>query len=78
MKIYKSNAIQALGSWECSMSNADLSTLKFYTPGTADEIPKPANFPTDEVINAKVISLQAVADAGNYDSVQEVIAADNA
>ena len=74
MQISLGNAIQALGSWEYSISNKDLSTLKFYTSGTTDEISKPADFPTDEVINAKVISLQAVADAGNYNSVQDVIA----
>ena len=73
MQINKGNAIQALGSWEYSMSNKDLSTLKFYNSGT--EIARPADFPTDEVIDAKVISLQAIADGGDFATVQEVIAA---
>lgn len=78
MQIDKSNAIQALqaqagASWEWSLSNKDLSQLKFYNSGT--EIPRPDDFPTDETINAKVISLQAVADGGDFNSLQEVIAA---
>jgi hypothetical protein len=73
MQINKGNAIQALGSWEISYSNNDLSTLKFYNSGT--EIARPADFPTDETINAKVISLQAIVDAGDFTTIQAVIAA---
>tara|TARA_Y100000296_G_scaffold24666_1_gene29091 strand:- start:1103 stop:1327 length:225 start_codon:yes stop_codon:yes gene_type:complete len=73
MQIKTSHAINALGSWEYSYSNNDLSTLKFYNSGT--EIARPADFPTDEVIDAKVVSLQAIADGGDFATVQAVIAA---
>ena len=60
-------------SWNVSMWNRDLSTLKL-NDDDDNEIPKPASFPTDAEILARKTELETKWDAGTYNSLQELMA----
>ncbi len=73
IEILKGDAINSLGNWEYSMINQDTNQMTFYD-NQGNIIAKPADFPSDADINARMADMQTKADTGDYKSVQEIMA----